>query len=331
MESTGHTIPVAGVAAPVVVYIAGSGRSGSTLFERLLGQQPGCVNIGELIELFRKVSISGERCGCGELFEQCPFWRHVGQRGFGGWGVETMQQVAALQRQVGRQRHFPELVAPRRSRATSVRLAALGDRYARLYRAVAEVSGASVVVDASKWPAHGLALVRSGAVDLRVIHLVRDVRGVAYSWAKSGVARPHAHDAGGTAAMATHKVRRTVARWSAFQLECEALVRVARQSTRVRYEDLVGDARRTLVRAFDEVGLPEQAAAVHGIEGRHVNLAASHGLAGNPSRFVHGEIELRLDEAWRAGMPARDRRAVTALASPLLLGYGYLGTRAGGT
>jgi len=313
----------------VVIYIAGSGRSGSTLFERLLGQQPGCVNIGELIELFRKVSVTGERCGCGEPFEQCPFWDRVGQLAFGGWDVETMQQVADAQRQVGRQRHFPRLVAARTSGALSSQLATLGDRYARLYRAVREVSGAAVVIDASKWPAHGLALARSGAVDLRVVHLVRDVRGVAYSWAKSGVVRPHAHEAGGTATMATHQVSRTVARWGAFQLECEALARLAPYSTRVRYEDLVRDAHSAVVRTFEEIGLPGQAAGVRGIQGRHVHLDASHGLAGNPSRFTRGDIELRVDEAWRTAMPGRDRRAVTALASPLLLGYGYLGPRGG--
>ena len=36
--------------APIVVYIAGSGRSGSTLLERALGQIPGFDNVGELID-----------------------------------------------------------------------------------------------------------------------------------------------------------------------------------------------------------------------------------------------------------------------------------------
>ena len=42
-----------------------------------------------------------------------------------------------------------------------------------------------------------------------------------------------------------------------------------------------------------------------------------------------GQVELRLDQAWRTSMPSRDRRAVTALAAPLLLGYGYLRTGGG--
>jgi len=41
---------------PIVVYIAGSGRSGSTLLERALGEIPGFVNVGELIDLYRQVA-----------------------------------------------------------------------------------------------------------------------------------------------------------------------------------------------------------------------------------------------------------------------------------
>ena len=51
--------------APIVVYIAGSGRSGSTLLERALGEIPGFVNVGELIDLYRRVADHGELCGCG--------------------------------------------------------------------------------------------------------------------------------------------------------------------------------------------------------------------------------------------------------------------------
>ena len=311
---------------PVVVYVAGSGRSGSTLLERMLGVQPGCVNVGEVIELFRKVSVGGERCGCGEPFDQCPFWSRVGEIAFGGWSPQRMAEVAALQRQVGRQRHVPRLLAAGRSggeRDFARDLRDLGDAYARLYAAIAAVSDASVVVDASKWPGHGLALARSRAVDLRVIHLVRDVRGVAFSWSKSDVVRPQASGAGGRALMATHGVGGTALRWSAFQLECDLLAAMVASSTRVRYEDLVRRPRPTVEKALRALGLDVVAAAVRHIRDDEVDLPASHGLAGNPSRFTTGQVRLRTDDAWRASMPPGARRLVTALALPVLLTHGY--------
>ena len=55
-----------------VLYIAGVGRSGSTLLERMLGAVPGSVNTGELNAIFSRVATQDQRCGCGEPFSACP-------------------------------------------------------------------------------------------------------------------------------------------------------------------------------------------------------------------------------------------------------------------
>jgi hypothetical protein len=65
-----------------VLYIAGVGRSGSTLLERVLGAMPGAVNGGELNAIFSRVAAQNQRCGCGEPFSECPFWTAVGERAF---------------------------------------------------------------------------------------------------------------------------------------------------------------------------------------------------------------------------------------------------------
>ena len=54
-----------------------------------------------------------------------------------------------------------------------------------------------------------------------------------------------------------------------------------------------------------------------------LDLPQSHGVAGNPSRFEHGVVSVRADEAWRERLPASDRRMVTAVTAPWLLRYGY--------
>ena len=79
-----------GSCLPIVIYIAGSGRSGSTMLERVLGEMPGFVNVGELIDLFRRTAPRGERCGCGLAFADCPFWIGVGERAFGGWDGDQL-------------------------------------------------------------------------------------------------------------------------------------------------------------------------------------------------------------------------------------------------
>jgi hypothetical protein len=48
-------------------------------------------------------------------------------------------------------------------------------------------------------------------------------------------------------------------------------------------------------------------------------------VAGNPMRFEEGRLGLRPDEAWRDRLAPKERALVTAITSPLLIGYGYMG------
>lgn len=305
-----------------VVYIVGAGRSGSTLLERMLGAFPGYVNVGELVGLFHRTVTEDERCGCGEPFSACPFWRTVGEQALGGWDPERVAELARLKDRVARQRYLPRLVVPRLATPEQAQeLARYGEIHERLYRVAAEQAGASVVVDASKGPAPALALRRARGLDVRVLHLVRDVRGVAYSWSKPDVERPHAtqdvHQH-----MAEFSVARTAGRWLRVEAEALAMTSLARHGATIRYEDLIADPAPTLQRALGDLGLPIPPQVDH-VQGQVVTLGASHGIGGNPSRFRLGEVRLRVDEAWRQHLGRRDRVLTTAIGLPALLGHRY--------
>lgn len=308
---------------PVVVYIAGSGRSGSTLVERALGAIPGFVNVGELVDLFRRVVVDNERCGCGESFDGCPFWIGVGASAFGSWDSGAVGEVRRLQRRVARQRYLlPLLTAGGRSFQEDLR------RYralhARLYRAVLWQASARIVVDASKWPAQALAL-RGPEIDLKVIHLVRDARGVANSMSKRDVARPHAANAD---VMVRGGPVLASARWTLTQTEID-LMRLKRGAlTRLRYEDFVNDAESAMAGSLDKLGIQRPPQWAGHVDGSQLHLPTSHGLSGNPSRFVSGVVPLRLDEAWRREMSPGVRALVTAIALPQTVAAGSRPTAA---
>src|SRR5438067_9142701 len=90
--------------------------------------------------------------------------------------------VTGWQRQSVRVRHTRRLLRRQRD---GRRWDAL-DRYAplaaSLYRAIADVTGAKVVVDSSKRPSDAALLPLLEGVDPYFIHLVRDPRAVAFSW-----------------------------------------------------------------------------------------------------------------------------------------------------
>jgi hypothetical protein len=299
-----------------VIYLAGSGRSGSTLLERTIAAIPGTATVGELLDLPRKVAPHDEMCGCGVAFSRCPFWAAVGERAFGGWDPELLRETHRLQARVARQRHLPRLLTALAGSSFGRAVTEYGERYGRLVRAVAEEAGAQYVVDASKWPALALALHRGG-VDLRVIHLVRDVRGVAHSLSQPDIARPHA--TGATDLMFHNSPAGGAARWLATQTEVDLIrargVRVARLS----YAEFVRAPGPALGRALAELEVPVPPGGLGHIDGSTVRLGPSHGLSGNPSRFRHGATELRPDDRWRTQMSRRDRWAAAAIGLPQLL------------
>ena len=97
-----------------VVFIGGSGRSGSTLIERLLGRLPGVCNVGEVAFLWERGLQRGELCGCGLALLECPFWCEVGKRAFGGWDSFNVDRFLALKESVDRNQFIPALAVPAR-------------------------------------------------------------------------------------------------------------------------------------------------------------------------------------------------------------------------
>ena len=77
-------------------------------------------------------------------------------------------------------------------------------------------------------------------------------------------------------------------------------------------------------RALVELELPATDDALQQLGDGEVEVLAQHSLRGNPMRFAHGRQRVRVDDAWRTGMGASARRAVTVVTWPLLLSYGYL-------
>jgi len=306
------------MARTTVVYLGGFGRSGSTLVERMLGSAPGWVNIGELVDLARSVAPGDELCGCGLRFSECAMWTEVGEIAFGGWSREVLDRLVTLHHAAARQRNLPGMLVS--ARRPTVALAALRAAYARIYAAVAEVTGARVVVDASKGPALGQALAGAPELDVRILNVVRDPRAVAWSWHRQ-VERPQA---GGADLMWQIAPSRSAAQWSALQLEMTTIARLGgAPSARLRYEDFVGDPVGTLVDATAELGLPLDRSELPAVVEGRVELGSSHGLSGNPSRFQVGALALRRDDRWMAEMDTTSRTVVTTLTLPLLTAYGY--------
>lgn len=192
------------------------------------------------------------------------------------------------------------------------------DRLARLYRAIADEAGARVVVDSSKLPAYGYLLASVPTIDLRVVHLLRDPRAVAYSWQREK-AQP---DRGIPGVMQRRSPAESAFLWSLVNATARPLLGRAHGYLEVRYEDFVSEPAQIVERVLELAGWDRESGLP--VDGsRAVRLTAGHSVAGNPSRLEEGVVEVKPDVEWIRGISTRNRAVATAGALPVLRRYGY--------
>jgi hypothetical protein len=186
-----------------------------------------------------------------------------------------------------------------------------------LYASVRQTTGAEVVVDSSKSPAFALLLSTVSALDISFVHLVRDPRGVAYSWSR----QKHSPD------FPRHLDRQgpltTAMKWVTWNAAAEALIttRPGRRSMRVRYEDFVSRPEGTLRAITKLVGTERDDLPL--IDSSTARLGPAHTIGGNPIRFSAGTVKFSPDEEWQSRMSRSAWLGATGPALPLLLRYGY--------
>jgi sulfotransferase family protein len=303
-----------------VGFIAGASRSGSTLLGSLLGEIDGVTSVGELSQLWSRGLCDGEPCGCGVSVHSCPFWVSVLRAAFPMERPSTETVLRARTRIISsrdwlRSRFFIGYRDEIREPLDTYRLLA-----GSLYSAIADVGDSRVVVDSSKFITHILPLTGLDEFDIRIVHLVRDSRAVAYSLQRSRY-RPQGGDR--SVPMNTEPPLSAASHWLKINALTSTLGHLHGRYRRVRYEDLIHDPRTELMKicAFLGIGPTVLPLAAPDIG----CLRVQHSISGNPSRFTVGQVPLRLDDEWRREMNPADRRTVLGRTWPLMAAYGYLG------
>ncbi|HEV2361312.1 MAG TPA: hypothetical protein VGS21_06405 [Acidimicrobiales bacterium] len=298
-----------------LLYIATAGRSGSTLLERTLGSGPGWCAVGEMSWVFQRGVVDNLRCGCGERFHDCEFWPAAYEHAYGAMDPVVANALGLQWREHRVASHLPMLVGAKTRQAARRGALPATDAVVRLYEAAAKESGAAVVVDSSKIPLRPAFLEGRTDVDLFVLHLVRDPRGVAFSWGRTKEGEE------GTSLHAS-SVFKPAAWWvvtnETIRLSCSGLGPRLRT---LRYEEFASEPARVLSDLADWVGEPLDVDRLVTRDG--LSVGRTHAFSGNPDRFRTGTIPLQVDDRWKSEMSARDRGTVTAMTLPWLGRYGY--------
>jgi hypothetical protein len=303
-----------------VLFIAGNGRSGSTLLDSILGQLPGFFAVGEVRQIWDEGMVENRLCGCGTPVHDCPVWRAVLEQLTGHHAISG-QHMGRLREQLAQTKRLVPMIATpgRYHRRTVPGLNQFLEATNRLYQSVAEVTQCRVIVDSSKWPTYTFLLDLLPDVDLYVLHLVRDPRACAFSWTRGKETEP-----GKPIGLQTASY--TTAYWLAWNPAIRHFwLRRADRYRFLRYEDFVNRPRPTIESIVDFVGA--SVTDLPFVDDHTVTMARTHAIAGNSTKFADGAVRLSLDDEWRRKMPRGRRWLVTAMTWPLLWRYGYFPAR----
>jgi hypothetical protein len=270
-----------GETRPRVLFILGAGHCGSTLLSMLLNGHPACVAVSEL-------SLLHSSLAAGDSVLDRPEWQ-TARRAFEAKAGMRLEQLSLLHPSW---RTFAtwsdtQVLAWARPRAT-------------LMSCLAEATGRSWIVDGSKSWQQLYLMHRSGLFDLRVVHLIRDARGVVHAYKRKY---------GG--------VRHGLSKWLKASAAAFALAPQLRDHwLRVQYEQLASDPSATLTKICGLMGLVYDPAMLRFRD--HAWL----GIGGNRMAKSTDTI-IRLDEKWRREMSRRDRLIVDLVSGPVNRYYGY--------
>ena len=320
-----------------LVYICGSGHSGSTLLDMLLGGHSEIAGLGEAHRLHYhwRDAREADVCTCGCNVRKCPFWlavenelRKIPEYAACGLSGLTLahKRIAHLRNEQG---EFipqdPHSTKPRiRSRLNegvmvigSKPLRKLVARFSNevrhhlriaedsilLYDAVRKAHGKPVIVDSTKNAGRLKGLYLSRNCRMSFIRVIRDGRAVCWSRMRRV----------GTS------IENSIKIWKDEHLKLKSvLLTIPEQSIySVHYEDLASKPEETLEKVCSFLKLEYRPEMLNFRDDRH-------NLGGNPMRFRSSEQQIRLDERWREEMPSDALEVFNKTGARLNRKLGYM-------
>lgn len=312
-----------------LVYIVGRGHSGSTLLELLLNSTVGVAAMGELDMMTLQIYRDGIEtrwagtCSCQSRPDECIHWSSVIKDIKEAYGKDLNIDPLAwrlsdigLEEEFGLRRplawilyRFHRLVRYSNYLFFGGTINSISGIYkswvehrdfvAQSYASTRQVS---VVVDASKDPLQMIDIVNFSSLDVRVLYLTRDVRGLVWSALKKG----------------RSGIVTEAARWSRQNSRILALLEKidSNKWMHVKYEDLCADSERELEKIheflqYDRIVMkPDE------------ELRQRHTIAGNRTRFR--EIaSVREDLAWKQNLDNSQLSKVREIAGRVAKKLGY--------
>ena len=297
------------MADPTILYITSFNRSGSTLLGMLLGRQSSITFVGEIRNLNDHV-VRRKVCYCGSVFHRCPFWSSVIEKAaLDVMGYETKTEASVGQKLV--KYASVSKLAMRILERFKFLWKGVGkeievrENILDMYRIVAKHCSAPVICDSSKLISQAKLMWMRYGERFKIIHLVRDGRGVANSVMKR-------------TDCSIEEAARSWRKNNLFSLVAQREI-PTENLLRLRYEDI---CRNTA----NEIAKVCEFAMVNFSESDFVSKGnALHFVGGSPTAKKNKveDMAIECDEKWKDELSCEEKRRFERIAGSVNRLYGY--------
>ncbi len=307
-----------------VIYICGSGRSGSTILDVLLAGHKNISGLGEVHRL--SIEPNKKQCGCGLTKNKCLFWRPIinqlqldsyGEEDINNWNDKLPTTQVKNRFKIGPW-FVPDLTdlivllsTPKLFKSvsklfnffSSLTYDSIKNSWT-LFDTVNKLQSTPYIVDSSKNALRGklLYLLRPG--DVYFIHIIRDGRAIASSAKKRG----------------EKSILPSIYNWVSSNKNVERILLLVprKQKILIGYEHLCKEPEKTMSTIFDFIGLQK---GDWSVEEALMNYPY-HQIPGNPllANRING---IRFDESWKNNLTNEELSDFERVAGEINKRYGF--------
>ena len=309
---------------PKIIYIAGYGRSGSTLLDITLSQGHGIFSGGELSSITHFLLSQHSLCACGLPLFECPVWGDILNRMMHYLNVEGISPLAfqRLQKHIESVFSLAELKAfGKWFIANKSQLDIYTRFYKELFGAIGEL-GFDYVIDSSKssrWvAARPVALHRLIGAPLTLFHLSRHPQAVIQSMCKGsnrdlekGIIRKR-----------RFPIARPCLGWTGANISASIASQLIgrEKSVFIRYEDFISNPSKEVKKLCIAAKLDPTRILRWLIDDQQ--NSKNHTLGGNRVRFENVRIDPTRGN-YKANFPSSLNWLLYLMIRPLIIKYSY--------
>jgi len=299
------------------IYLTSSGFSGSTLLAFMMGAHPRIATVSEMTGVIEGTDPDNYECSCGRLLKNCDFWKLVSSQ------VQEIHKDFSYKnfktRYIPRGDGFIDRLQfsnLRNNKILDVRdyiyqkvpkyydyVYNITKRNIDLANAILNITSKDIFFDASKSPVRIKFLKRHLECEFKVIHLVKDGRGVFDSRKRYNPEMPDS---------------KAIVSWTRVNRFAERALKYIEKENRylLLYKDLVTNPEYELTKLCEFIGVEY---CPYCLDFRN----SDHHIIGNTKMRLGSSTKIYYDEKWRQSLSSEQLKLFDRLAGGINRKYGY--------